>query len=115
MLSENMENKNANQFKPIIVVYLIETPADITPDYEGNLLHIKLHHLSTPAYNRAAKQVAELFNESQAVLPGTGPRATISSLRLRKVGFSVFWFYFRMSTNPRKVNSPFKINISKPN
>ncbi len=71
MLSENMENKNANQFKRMIVVYIIEAPADIIPDYEDNLLHVKFQHLYTPVHNRAAKQVAERLNESQTVFPRT--------------------------------------------
>ena len=71
IISETIENKNANQFKRMIVKYIIEAPADITPDYEAKILYVKLHHLSTPAHNRAACQVAELLNESQTIFPGT--------------------------------------------
>lgn len=71
ILSATIENKNAHQFKRMIVKYIIEAPADIIPEYEQNLLHVKLHHLSTPAHNRAAQKVADLLNETQTVFPGT--------------------------------------------
>jgi len=55
----------------MVVKQIIQSAADIIPDFENNILNVKLHHLSAPRYNRAASQLAELINETQTVFPGT--------------------------------------------
>ena len=70
-ICELIDNKNNQQFKRMIVKYIINTPADITPDYDNNLLTVKLHHLSTPVHNKIAQQIADLLNETQTLFPGT--------------------------------------------
>ncbi len=66
-----IENKNAHQFKRMIVKQIIQTPADIIPDYQKGILNVKLHHLSAPRYNQVTRKLAELLNQTKTVFPGT--------------------------------------------
>ncbi len=66
-----LENKNAHQYKRMVVKQIIQSAADIVPDFDNHILKVKLHHLSAPRYNRAASKLAELLNETQTVFPGT--------------------------------------------
>ena len=66
-----LENKNAHQYKRMVVKQIIQSAADIDPDFDNQILNVKLHHLSAPRYNRAASKLAELLNQTQTVFPGT--------------------------------------------
>jgi hypothetical protein len=66
-----LENKNADDFKRMIVKQIINAPADLKPDYDNKILQIRLHHLSAKRYNKAIRQLVELLNQTETIFPGT--------------------------------------------
>lgn len=50
---------------------LINTKANIIPDYAKQTLTVQLYSLSCPRDNKAAKQICETLNQSQTKFPGT--------------------------------------------
>jgi len=50
---------------------LINTKANITPDYKNDTLTVELYSLSTPRDNKAALEVCQTLNDSQTIFPGT--------------------------------------------
>ena len=71
LISPILENKNADNFKRMIVKQIINAPADLKPDYENKILLVKLHHLSAKRYNKTIKQLVELLNQTETLFPGT--------------------------------------------
>jgi hypothetical protein len=55
----------------MLVKEIIKTDADLIPDYENKTLTVRLHPLSTPRANRAARKLAEFLTETEAVYPNT--------------------------------------------
>ncbi len=55
---------------------LFVTEADILPEPENQLLRIRVHGASTPAANRALRQLIEQLNEAEVIYPGTDMRLT---------------------------------------
>jgi hypothetical protein len=72
LLSPYLEN--AENEKRMLVKQIIETNADMTPDYQTNTLSVKLYSLSAPRYNLAAIKLAELLNQTETKFPGTNLR-----------------------------------------
>lgn len=66
-----LETKNRHEQKRMLVKQVIGSAADIQPDYQNNTLHVRLHHLSAPRFNKATAQLADLLNQTQTVFPGT--------------------------------------------
>ena len=50
---------------------IIQSDADMIPDYEKNKLTIRLHTLSTPRANKAAKELCNLLNDTETTYPAT--------------------------------------------
>ena len=61
----------AREEKRMLIKQIISNNADLIPDYENNTLMVVLHSLSTPRFNRAAYQLAQLLNQTETIFPGT--------------------------------------------
>lgn len=57
--------------KRMVVKQIIESNADIEPDYENQTLTITLHSLSANRFNFAAEHLAKLLNQTMTIFPGT--------------------------------------------
>ena len=55
----------------MLVKQIIQTPADIFPDYQNNTLTVTIHSMSNQRYNQTVQKLIEVLNESRAVFPGT--------------------------------------------
>jgi hypothetical protein len=55
----------------MLVKEIIKTDADLIPDYKNKTLTVRLHPLSTPRTNRAARKLAEFLTETETVYPNT--------------------------------------------
>jgi len=64
-LSSKMDEKR------MLVKQIIQTPANILPDYQNNTLTITIHSMSNQRYNQAAQKLLEILNEAKAIFPGT--------------------------------------------
>jgi hypothetical protein len=71
LISPIPENKNAHNFKRMIVKQITNAPADPKPDYDNKILLVRLHHLSAKRYNKAIRQLVELLNQTEIIFPGT--------------------------------------------
>ena len=69
LLSPNF-NKHINE-KRALVKSIINSHADIIPDYQNKQLNIKLYTQSNPRMNIAIDKVCHLLNETLTVYPGT--------------------------------------------
>ena len=58
----------------MLVKEIIKSDADMIPDYEENTLTIRLHSLSTPRANRAARELCSILNDTETLYPGTNLR-----------------------------------------
>jgi hypothetical protein len=63
-------NKSINE-KRALVKSIINSHADIIPDYHNNLLEIKIYTQSNPRLNTAIENVIQLLNETQTKYPGS--------------------------------------------
>jgi hypothetical protein len=61
----------ATEEKRMLVKQIINTAADLLPDYENKKLVIVLHSLSAPRFNAAVEKIIPLLNDTQTVFPGT--------------------------------------------
>ncbi len=61
----------ATDEKRMLVKQIINTAADLLPDYENKKLVIVLHSLSAPRFNAAVEKIIPLLNDTQTVFPGT--------------------------------------------
>jgi hypothetical protein len=59
--------------------------ADISPDPDNKVLHVRIHGASRPAANRSLAQLLAQLNEAQAQYPGTDMRL-VYELRAGEVG-----------------------------
>jgi hypothetical protein len=57
--------------KRMVVKQIMQSSADITPDYENKTLTVTLYALSAKRFNVAANELAMLLNETETVFPGT--------------------------------------------
>jgi len=57
--------------KRMLVKQIINTAADLLPDYENKKLVIVIHSLSAPRFNAAVEKIIPLLNNTQTVFPGT--------------------------------------------
>jgi hypothetical protein len=62
--------KSINE-KRALVKSIINTHADIIPDYKNNKLSIKLYSQSSPRMNGAIKKICSMLNETKTKYPGT--------------------------------------------
>jgi hypothetical protein len=64
----------------MLVKEIVNTDADLQPDYENKTLTVLLHSLSTPRANNAVIQLCKLLNESETVYPETELRMIYKTL-----------------------------------
>ena len=57
-----------------LVREILRAPADILPDEEAGVLHVRLHGLANPRSNEAVKHLCEQLNELQMIYPATALR-----------------------------------------
>jgi len=57
--------------KRMLAKQIINTAADLLPDYENKKLIIILHSLSARRFNAAVEKILPLLNDTQTVFPGT--------------------------------------------
>jgi len=69
-LLSDFYKKSINE-KRTLAKSIINSPADIIPDYQNNLLTVKLYSQSTPRMNNAVKNICNLLNETKTRYPGT--------------------------------------------
>ena len=69
IVSEALSSKTDE--KRMLVKQIIQTPADILPDYQNNTLTVTIHSMSNQRYNQAVQKLIGVLNESKAVFPGT--------------------------------------------
>ncbi len=50
---------------------IIFAKADIYPDYQTNILTVRLNSLATPRDNMAIREIYQTLNDYEAVFPGT--------------------------------------------
>jgi len=62
--------KSENEIR-MLVKEIIKSEADLIPDYSNKTLTVRLHSLSTPRANQAAKKLCNLLNETETIYPDT--------------------------------------------
>ncbi len=60
--------------KRMVVKQIIQSNADLSPDYINKTLTVTLHSLSANRYNKAASELAELLNQTETIFPSTDLR-----------------------------------------
>jgi len=63
--------KNAEKDGRMLIKELLQTDADILPDYKDNTLTIMIHSLGTPRANKAVESLCVLLNETKTDFPNT--------------------------------------------
>ena len=61
----------AENEKRMVVKQIIQSNADLNPDYENKLLRVTLHSLAAARFNHAAAQLTKLLNQTETIFPGT--------------------------------------------
>lgn len=57
--------------KRMVVKQIIQSNADLYPDYINKTLTVTLHSLSANRFNKAAAELAQLLNQTETIFPGT--------------------------------------------
>jgi len=55
----------------MVVKQIIQSCADLTPDYEKKTLTVTLHSLSANRFNDAARELTKILNQTETIFPGT--------------------------------------------
>jgi hypothetical protein len=63
--------KNAENEGRQLVQEILQSDADLEPNYNDNTLTITLHSLSTPRANKAAEKLCSQLNDTQTIYPQT--------------------------------------------
>lgn len=63
--------RNSDKEGRMLVKEIIQSDADLIPDYQDNVLTVRLHSLSTPRANRAAAQLCKILNETDTIYPNS--------------------------------------------
>lgn len=58
----------------MLVKEIIQSDADLMPDYQNKVLTVRLHSLSTPRANRAVEKLCKLLNETKTIFPNSNLR-----------------------------------------
>jgi hypothetical protein len=61
----------AENEKRMVVKQIIQSCADLTPDYEKKTLTVTLHSLSANRFNDAARELTKILNQTETIFPGT--------------------------------------------
>lgn len=62
---------NAHKEKRMVVKQIIQSNADLIPNYKENTLTVKLYSLAAKRYNEAVKSIIHILNDSETIFPGT--------------------------------------------
>jgi len=62
---------NGREEKRMVVKQIMQTPADLEPDYQNKTLTVTLHTLAAPRFNFAAAKVAHLLTQTETLFPGS--------------------------------------------
>ena len=62
--------KSSNEIRAL-VKSIIFAKADLYPDYQANILTVRLNSLATPRDNMAMREICQTLNDYEAVFPGT--------------------------------------------
>lgn len=62
---------NADKEKRMVVKQIIQSNADLIPNYQEQTLTVKLYSLAAKRYNNAVKNIVSLLNETETIFPGT--------------------------------------------
>lgn len=57
--------------KRMVVKQIIQSNADLSPDYTNNTLTVTLHSLSANRFNKATSELAQLLNQTETIFPNT--------------------------------------------
>lgn len=76
----------ATDEKRMFIKQVFDNNVDLIPDYNNSTLTVVLHSLSAPRFNRAAKRLAELLNETHTIFPGTNLRLIFKTTALSFCG-----------------------------
>lgn len=66
--------KNAKKDGRELIKEIFTSDADLIPDYQREIMTVRLHSLSTPRANQAAKELCDLLNLTQTCYPMTNLR-----------------------------------------
>lgn len=77
ILNETLRSKKDE--KRMLVKQIIQTPADIRPDFNEKTLTVSLHSLTSQRYNEALEKLIETLNDSCSIFPGTELRLIFKS------------------------------------
>lgn len=69
MLSDSFK-KSMNE-KRALVKSIINSPADILPDYTNNTLTVSIYSQANPRMNHALEKTLEVLNQTETIYPGT--------------------------------------------
>lgn len=61
----------AENEKRMVVKQIIQSRADLSPDYENKILTVTLHSLSAARYNLATAELTKILNQTETIFPGT--------------------------------------------
>lgn len=61
----------ADDEKRMLIKQIIESNADLIPDYDDDTLTVVLYSLSAPRFNFAANELCKLLNQTETVFPST--------------------------------------------
>ena len=61
----------AENEKRMVVKQIIQSCADLTPDYENKTLTVTLHSLSAARFNHATAELTKILNQTETIFPGT--------------------------------------------
>jgi hypothetical protein len=65
----------------MLVKEIIQSDADLIPDYANNTLTVRLHTLSTPRANRAVRELCKILNDTETVYPNTNLKLVYEMVR----------------------------------
>jgi hypothetical protein len=70
--------KNGRQ----ILQEIFTSDADMIPDYQNQILTVRLHSLSTPRANRTANKLCDFLNQTETLFPSTNMRLVYETVAL---------------------------------
>ncbi len=73
--------KSSHKQGRMLVKEIIQSDADLIPDYGNNTLTVRLHMLSTPRANRAVTELCKILNDTQTVYPNTNLKLIYEMVR----------------------------------
>jgi len=63
--------KRAEDEIRMLVKEIIKSDTDLIPDYQNNILTVRLHSLSTPKANNTALELCKILNDTETIYPNT--------------------------------------------